>query len=622
MTMMTNDDVFHPHTLTKQGKGFVSITLFTKVGIDFEQVFLRCEPDNEELLVSMKQNQSKSAQDKLSSGFVKWQAKIPLCLHQDCTLYLFKFVFNDRQCWLSNEGIGHWLPTQERHFRHNSQHQPPTWVAKQVFYQIFPDRFANGQPKLSVKTDEYLYQNGRHKIVQKKWQQKVAASHSRKAAFEFYGGDLQGIINRLDYLDDLGISALYLNPIFTSPSNHKYDCCDYLNVDPYLGGNDKLVALSQGLHQKGMRIILDGVLNHTSSEHPWMDFYGVGDGSGAYHNELSEYREFYNFDEKGHFWCWKGIATLPKLDLADPKLQAYFYKSDDSVLRHWLKPPYNIDGWRLDVAHMLGDGNSAKNNHLRLQEFKQAIQAENSQAYLLGEHFNEATSWLQGDQEDGAMNYYGFLKPIRAFLAGSDICGHPVKTNAIQLSLWFNSTRDAIPFANQLAQFNSLDSHDTHRLITVLKEDRVKLRLAIVLLFTYVGTPCIYYGDEVGLLGAGDPDCRRCFPWNEQEWDKTIFEFYRRLIEVRRQYDCLSQGDYHALYASEDCFAFARWLPKSHIIVVINRGEACTIHLELSLLGRAVTSYQNLMSDEVLPVSEPTIDVYVDSGGFLLLKAV
>ena len=524
--------------------------------------------------------QAKRVGDRL-----EWQGKLPQSLHQDNTLYVFKLIVTGGQLWLANNGVLHWPPAAERHFRVNCHSKPPKWVAEQVFYQIFPDRFANGQPELSVKTAEYLYQDGACKVVQKKWGEPVAASFSKKGAFEFYGGDLQGIINNLAHLEKLGISALYLNPIFSSPSNHKYDCTDYFNVDPHLGGNQKLEELTQELRKREMRIILDGVLNHTSAEHPWLDRYGVGDGSGAYGNERSPYRAYYNFDADENFWTWKGSHCLPKLDLSNHELQEYLYRGENSVLRHWLKPPYHIDGWRLDVVHMLGDGVSAKNNHLRISEFKQAMQQENSDAYLLGEHFFEATAWLQGEQEDGAMNYYGFLRPVRAFLAGSDIAGHPLNIDAAQMNAWLQASRGAIPFANQLAQFNLLNSHDTQRFISVLQEDKQKLSLAVVLLFTYVGVPSIYYGDEIGLAGGDDPDCRRCFPWQENEWDNSLLSLYQTMIALRKDNSCLSSGDLFTLYAQDDCFAFARWLPDTHIIVVINRGDACDIELDISLLG-------------------------------------
>ena len=607
---------FHTHKLTSLNKGRWHFSLCTRVDSQIKQVYIRCEPDNEELLVEMRLHKS-------SEQLIEWRGSIEACLHQDCTLYLFKAFTESDQYWLANDGVHPWLPAQERHFRVNAKEQPPAWLAQQVFYQIFPDRFANGQPELNVKTGEYAYQNGKCKIVQKKWGQPVAACHSKKAAFEFYGGDLQGIINKLDYLSELGISALYLNPIFSSPSNHKYDTTDYMNVDPHLGGNQKLAELSKKVHQADMRIILDLVVNHTSAEHPWLDRYEVGDGTGAYANEDSPYRAYYNFDANGHYWNWKGIESLPKLDLSYEPLQQYLYKGKASVMRHWLQAPYYIDGWRFDVAHMLGDGNSAKNNHLRFTEFRQATHQathkEGKQPYILGEHFFEATAWLQGDQEDGAMNYYGFLRPLRAFLAGSDITNRDLNIDASLFSQWLEASRGAIPFANQLAQYNLLNSHDTPRFITVLAGDKQKLSLAVVLLFTYIGVPSIYYGDEIGLPGGDDPDCRRCFPWDEQDWDLELLSLYRRMIKLRQKTPCLSSGDMQTLYARGDCFAFVRWLPTSHLIVVINRGDACTLDLDLSLLPELYKQYMEVESATQFTCDGHMLTLEIESCGYLLL---
>jgi alpha-glucosidase len=399
-------------------------------------------------------------------------------------------------------------------------------------------------------------------VIAKQWGEPVATSHHTTGASEFYGGDLAGIQSKLHYLQSLGISALYLNPIFASPSNHKYDTIDFYQVDPHLGSNQQLAELTNNLHQRGMRIVLDAVVDHTSDQHPWFAAASQAHASA---------RRFYTFDETGNYVGWKGMSHLPKLDFSCQEVQEVVYRGEDAILRHWLRAPYAIDGWRFDVIHMLGEHGSAAGNAYHVRQMRQCMKQENPDAYVLGEHFFEASQWLQGDQEDGAMNYYGFAHPVRAFLAGKDIAYHPVKITAEEFDQWLKQARCSIPFANQLAQFNLLDSHDTARFLSILEGDEALMRAAVTLLFTYIGTPCIYYGDEVGMEGGQDPDCRRCFPWDSTEWNHMLHDHYRRMIRLRKTHPALRRGDIHTLYAGEHSFVFARTLESDVVITALNR---------------------------------------------------
>lgn len=246
------------------------------------------------------------------------------------------------------------------------------------------------------------------------------------------------------------MTALYLTPIFPAGSNHRYDTESYDEVDPYLGGNAALEDLAHTLHARGMRLILDGVLNHTGVDHPWFNKSGRHATLGAYQSAESPYRDWYNFDVDDRYVGWKGHSSLPVLNFANAGVRAAMYEANDSVVRRWLRPPYAIDGWRLDVIHMLGEGPGATNNAEHVRGIRRAIKQENPDAFVLGEHFAEATRWLQGDQEDGAMNYFGFAKPVWLWLAGDTAHGGaPIATAA--LCDWLRRTRGAIPYANQLA---------------------------------------------------------------------------------------------------------------------------------------------------------------------------
>lgn len=239
------------------------------------------------------------------------------------------------------------------------------------------------------------------------------------------------------------------------------------------------------------------------------------------------------------------------------------------MIKHWLKPPYSVDGWRFDVIHMLGEGDGAKNNAHYVEAFRKATKAINPNAYVLGEHFFEATQWLQGGQEDGAMNYYGFAHPVRALIAKQDIMYDPIDIDALDFKEWMDEARAKVPFANQLSQLNQLDSHDTARFLTLLHGDKEKMLIALALLMTYIGTPCLYYGSEVGLEGGLDPDNRRCFPWDqvaESEW----LPMYRDWIRIRKQYKALQSGSLQWLHCDEQVMVYARQWKEETIVVAFN----------------------------------------------------
>ncbi|WP_354622804.1 maltodextrin glucosidase [Psychromonas sp. MME2] len=462
--------------------------------------------------------------------------------------------------------------------------------------------------------------------IKKAWGDAVS-EHGKNGACEFFGGDLQGIYNKLDYLQELGVTALYLNPIFSAPSNHKYDTVDYLNVDSHLGTNKLFATMVEDLHGRDMKIMLDAVFNHTSVDHPWFDMYkrnSLTHEEGAYANPASPYRDYYQFEgDTTQYVGWNGIATLPKLNFSNPHVRDYIYAGDDAVIKHWLRPPYNIDAWRFDVIHMLGEGEGAFNNAHYVREFRNAAKSVNQNCYVLGEHFSEASQWLQGDQEDGAMNYYGFAHPIRAFFAQQDIAYQPCQIDAQELVEWLNEARGKIPWLNQLSQFNQLDSHDTMRFLTMLNEDIETLHLALLMLFAYVGTPCIYYGTEVALQGGRDPDNRRCFPWDRVESDGKLqtFLFVQKLIAIRKSATALQSGNFHWLNVQGRSFAFARFTQKQCYICLINNGDhELLIDLPLWQLDIESGVLEDQLSDAQWRLQEGSISIEIAAKQGMLLK--
>lgn len=580
--------------------------------LSLEALWLRTEPDNEQLLTPMQPQGRKD-------GWQVWESRLPLNPSHPVTLYAFKLLVGGCQYWLSETGVTPYFPEREVHFRVNPDYVPARWVWSQVFYQIFPERFCDGDPENNVRDGEYLYEG--KPVVAKSWQE---LPDKRQGAREFFGGDLEGVRQKLPYLQELGVNALYLNPIFLSPSSHKYDTVDYYRVDPHFGGNESFARLCSELRERDMRVVLDAVVNHTSERHPWFDRYGEHglEQPGAYQSPQAATRDFYSFggDDPESYHGWYGVKTLPVLNYSNPELRQRIYEADDAVLRYWMRAPYHIDGWRFDVIHMLGEGAGAHNNATYVRHFRQTLREEDPEAYVLGEHFFEATQWLQGDQEDGAMNYYGFARPVTEFLAGRDFTGHRVRLSAEDFAYLLGRARSRLPFALQLSQFNLLDSHDTPRLLTTLGGDVALVKLAVTLLMTYIGVPCIYYGDEIGLEGGPDPDCRRPFPWDERAWNSELLAHYRRLIALRRSSRALQEGAYLTLAASGDAFAFARFLAGEVVVAAINRAQTATVTLPLWQVGLGEAALEDALSGESYRSANGSLTLELPARSSLVLR--
>ncbi len=583
-----------------------AVTVALQTSQPVTAAWVRSEPDNEEFLSPL------LPKGRKGRWFI-YQGELRLNPADTVTRYAFKVLpeasaHQPGQVWLSELGQTPYFPERAGHFRFNPGYKPVPWLWSQVFYQIFPERFYDGGPGNNVVSGEYLYEG--KPVVAKAWD---ALPERKQGPREFYGGDLEGIRQKLPYLQDLGVTALYLNPVFTSPSSHKYDTVDYFHVDPHFGGNEALETLCAALRERDFRLILDAVVNHTSERHPWFDRYGEYDKAGAYGG--GETKDFYTFAsaDPDSYSGWIGVKTLPVLDFSHPEVRRRVYEADDAVLRYWLRPPYSIDGWRFDVVHMLGDGTGAKNNAAYVRGFRRAIKEENPEALVLGEHFFEATAWLQGDQEDSAMNYYGFTLPVRAFLAGTDHRGHSLQIDARDFEYLLTRARAQLPFEIQLSQFNLLGSHDVARLLTLLDGDTARLKLAVTLLLTYIGVPCVYYGDEVGLLGGDDPDCRRTFPWDAARWNQDMLAHYRALIAFRKKRRVLQEGLFIPLYAEGDVVAFARVLESEMVFVIVNRGEAVGLELDLSQVGLKDERLQSFFENELARVEDGVLQLTLEA---------
>lgn len=509
-----------------------------------------------------------------------FQATIPWCPTGPTTRYCFRALRHGVPAWLGAAGPQRRVPNEAHHFRVARRPLVPAWAQQQLVYQVFPDRFARG-PDAPRERPPHAFGYDKVPVHALDW---GAPLDVKPAWSAFYGGDLAGIGERLGHLKALGVTTVYLTPVFASGSNHRYDTEDYEHVDAGLGGDEALATLSQQLHANGMRLVLDAVLNHTGANHPWFNRFEQHPTPGAWQSPDSPRHGWYARDEHGHPVYWKGHASLPVLDYAHPEVLDAFIRGPQSVLRRWLQPPVSADGWRLDAVHMLGEGPGAGNNAAMLRAMRQAVRDENPEAILVGEHFSEATSWLQGDQEDAAMNYWGFTLPLWQWLAGVDFAGRAAPLATADFAAWLDESRAVVPHEVALAQWNALDSHDTKRLFTVLGADERAQGLALAPQFAYPGVPCIYYGDEVGLQGGDDPDNRRCFDWDRAHWRMGLHERVKRFAAWRRKRAELREGACLTLAQGDDWIVFARVNAHAATLLALNRGAAIDVEFSLEAL--------------------------------------
>lgn len=428
----------------------------------------------------------------------------------------------------------------------------PDWVKHAVFYQIFPDRFARSTPPGGPLPPE--------RVPLESWDDPPTLQG-------YKGGNFWGIIEKLDYLQDLGITAIYFTPVFQSTSNHRYHTHDYYQIDPLLGGNVAFDKLLDAAHNRGIRIILDGVFNHASRGFfffndilengpysPWVDWFQIERwGLSAYDGSLP-----------ANYVGWVGNRALPVFNHKNPAVRDYIMR----VGEYWIQR--GADGWRLDVPFEVKEPGF-------WTEFRARIKAVNPDAYIVGEVWENAAEWLEGDQFDGVMNYPLTAATI-AFVGGDRvIMDHVLDRSyepypALSAQAFGEKVHDILhrhPWDITLTQLNLLDSHDTARLLSIVGGDRPSVELATLLMFTTPGAPCVYYGDEVGLEGALDPDSRRGFP-SEDQWDRHALDYHRRLIALRHQHPALRLGGYRVLYAEGLVYGFARQHQGDTLIVVVN----------------------------------------------------
>ncbi len=541
--------------------------------------------------------------------------------------YYFRIEKGDDICFYNRMGVTD--DTQSSFaFRITPGFHVPGWAKGAVMYQIFVDRFCRGDETNDVQSYEYIY-IGRPVYHVGNWNQ----NPSEMDVGHFYGGDLQGVWNKLDYLQYLGIEVIYFNPLFVSPSNHKYDTQDYDHIDPHFGvivkdggclveeqartnehasryqirstdpvnleaSNAFFSQFVEEIHRRGMRVIIDGVFNHCGSFHKWMDrekFYARQGGyePGAYLSKDSPFHSFFQFTDDRwpdnlSYNSWWGNDTLPKLNYeGSARLCEYIME----IGRKWVSEPYNVDGWRLDVAADLG--NDSEFNHRFWKEFRRQVKAANPDAIILAEHYGDAAAWLEGDEWDTVMNYDAFMEPLSWFLTGmekhSDDYNESLYGDGDTFfrSMYYYMSK--MQTTSLMSAMNQLSNHDHSRFLTRTNRTRGRIgtdgaekanegihvavfREAVMVQMTWPGAPTLYYGDEAGLCGWTDPDNRRTYPWGNEDFQ--LIEYHRYMIRLHKNLPALRKGSIKPLRADWHLIAYGRICGNSKCVIVINNCDA------------------------------------------------
>lgn len=561
------------------------------------------------------------------------------------THYYYKIVRGQEYYYYSRVGVSQ-QPQRYADFVLSRDFKTPLWSKGSIMYQIYVDRFCCGDAKNNVKTNEYIYLNKPVKFVED-WYQ----TPEIEDVGNFYGGDLKGVMDKLGYLKNLGVDAIYFNPIFVSPSNHKYDIQDYDHIDPHIGkivkdgGNligdnesdnhnatmyakrttdeknlvasdEMFIDLVRKAHSLGMKVILDGVFNHCGAFNKWMDregFYSKDKRykKGAFVDTNSPYKDYFVWDETGkwpkNYNGWWGFPNHPKLNYEN---SVHLFNEIMGVAKKWLMPPFNADGWRIDVAADLGQ--SEEFNHKFWKEFRKAVKSAKPEAIILAEHYGDAGKWLNGDEWDTIMNYDAFMEPVSYFLTGmekhSDGFRKDLLNNGSAFANAMVQNMARLPIQTLLTAMNQLSNHDHSRFLTRTNgrcgrvqelgsksaEENVKVSvmcLGVLIQMTWIGSPTIYYGDEAGLCGFTDPDNRRTYPWGHE--DMSLIEYHADLIRIRKNNPVLSFGSTLFLNEGYGVIAYGRFNEKEKMIIAINNTDM--VHtLEIPVWRIGILNEENL----------------------------
>jgi glycosidase len=499
--------------------------------------------------------------------------------------YGFKLKSGEEELILTEKGFYALPPTDSGYYFNfpylhaEEVFEAPSWVKETVWYQIFPERFANGNPDNDPEGA-------------------LPWGSAPPSPTNFFGGDFEGVIEHLDYLQDLGITGIYFTPVFKAFSNHKYDTIDYLEIDPQFGTKETLKRLVEECHKRNIRVMLDAVFNHSGYYFP--PFQDVLENGGK-----SKYKDWFHphsFPLKGgeypNYETFAFVAQMPKLNTKNPDVKEYLLK----VAKYWIEE-FNIDGWRLDVANEV--------DHQFWREFRQTVKSVKSDLYILGEIWHNSMPWLRGDQFDAVMNY-PFTTNLLNLIAKKTITGTEFTNN-------MTAEIHRYPANVYEAAFNLVGSHDTPRILTECEGNKDRVKLIYTILFTFMGSPCLYYGDEIGLSGEMDPGCRKCMEWDENKQDRELFSHIQQLIKLRREQKLLAnEGQFEFIHTDSDLVAYQKYNDSKTIVVLANpSAESTEFTLPYSMKGIKIT---NLLSNEEFAAEANSLKVKLGGYGFDILS--
>ena len=525
------------------------VTFKFRAGSNFpiEQAILRLYHDGEPRFFPMKRS--------IIKGEQWWQVKVEI--RNLKTPYRFLIVNGDTYSWLNARGFQSHDVTSTNDFQLLATPAFPKWIRSAVFYQhLKPEKF-----------------------ISRPWDQ-FPKGRDKSTGVEFFGGDLDGVSQHLKYLKKLGINGIYFTPIFPAGSTHRYDASSFDEVDPLLGGDTALIRLAKKAKSAGIYLMGDLTTNHCGREHRWLQ--------RSLKSKKAKEREFFYWDKsvKHGYEGWWGLASLPKLNYNSKKLRELMYEGKNSIVKKWLKKPYNLSGWRIDVGNMTGRYKGEDINGEVIAGVRKALQESNSQAWLVAENADHFPSDLDGFGWHGTMNYNGFMRPIWGWLnhraeVEKAFFGVPVSIPRFTAGEMVSAMKEfssTIPWRNFVSSMLLLDSHDTARFRNVVGRDIKRHIAGMGLLLTYPGVPSIYAGDELGVEGQWGEDGRRTIDWSRQSWDHEFLSEVSKLIKIRRQSHALAQGGLRWILIEDDLLAFERESKREKLLVVVSRSaQKCKI---------------------------------------------
>jgi alpha-glucosidase len=551
-----------------------TVTVFVRApaaaGVD--RVLLRTQPDGE---VEYRD----AVVDRRTAHETWWRASFRL--HNPEMSYRFAVTGPGGLRWLHQGGYGAHEAPDATDFRLTAHPAPPAWAAERPVYQIFPDRFARA--KLDIAWPDWAEPAA--------WDDPPHRDHDA-AMTQLYGGNLDGIRERLDHLVELGVGAIWLTPIFPAASNHRYNAATFDAVDPVLGGEEALARLVAAAHERDLRVIGDLTPNHSGDTHEWF--------RRAQADPTAPEARFYAFlRHPDEYVTWLGEPTLPKFDHRDPELRRRLWDGPGSVVARWLRGSGALDGWRVDVANMTGRLGDIDLNREVARGIRRTLQTVRPDAVLIGEHGYDASDALHGDGWHGVMNYAGFGRPAWGWLRSPDPLVDPDRGE--ELRLWplplpiprlpgpvaaatMDAFRATVPWRATQHNWNQLSSHDTPRFRTIAGS-RERQLVAVALLVTTPGTPVVFAGDEIGQQGWAHEDARVPFPWDRRRWDTATYDGYRALLRLRGDLPALCHGGLRWVHRGDDVLVFLREDPTERLLVALSRADHQPIHVPATLLG-------------------------------------